>query len=314
MGAVQRVGVVVGLALCAGAGPGCVVGPALVRPDPRAAVTWQNAPASTTETTTTTTASTTATASTTPALARWWTQFDDAMLTALIDDAQRESLSVASADARLRAARAQLTIARSWWWPTVGGSVGASGSESVVLVGDAVGGGSVRGDIGVDAAVDVDVFGGIARGVDAQGAAADAAGLDVDDARVAVAGDMALAYVTLRQLQAERAVAESTLKLQEETAQLVAWRVEQRVAIARAMVTRPRVLLADEPTGNLDSKTSAEIMALLSSFPRTHGTTVLMVTHEQDVAAWAARLVRFVDGRVADDQPNERRTTHDAGG
>ena len=80
---------------------------------------------------------------------------------------------------------------------------------------------------------------------------------------------------------------------------------QQRVAIARAIVTRPAVLLADEPTGNLDSQTSREIMDLISAFNRDHGITVLMVTHEPDMAAHARRTIRFVDGRVERDHPNE---------
>ncbi len=79
---------------------------------------------------------------------------------------------------------------------------------------------------------------------------------------------------------------------------------QQRVAIARAIVTRPAVLLADEPTGNLDTRTSQEIMELLTSFNREQGITVLMVTHEPDMAAYARRVVRFVDGQVASDVPN----------
>jgi len=64
------------------------------------------------------------------------------------------------------------------------------------------------------------------------------------------------------------------------------------------------VLLADEPTGNLDSKRSAEIMDLLVALNRDHGITVLMVTHEPDMAAYAQRLVHFVDGHIASDTPN----------
>jgi putative ABC transport system ATP-binding protein len=79
---------------------------------------------------------------------------------------------------------------------------------------------------------------------------------------------------------------------------------QQRVAIARAIVTRPAVLLADEPTGNLDSGTSREIMALIGALNRERGITVLMVTHEPDVAACAQRVVRFVDGRVESDGPD----------
>ncbi len=73
---------------------------------------------------------------------------------------------------------------------------------------------------------------------------------------------------------------------------------QQRVAIARAIVTRPKVLLADEPTGNLDTHTSQEIMDLISLFNREQGITVLMVTHETEMAAYAKHVIRFVDGRV----------------
>lgn len=79
---------------------------------------------------------------------------------------------------------------------------------------------------------------------------------------------------------------------------------QQRVAIARAIVTRPHVLLADEPTGNLDSHTSQEIMNLINGFNRESGITVLMVTHEPEMAAYAKRVVRFVDGRVDSDRRN----------
>jgi putative ABC transport system ATP-binding protein len=78
---------------------------------------------------------------------------------------------------------------------------------------------------------------------------------------------------------------------------------QQRVAIARAIITNPLVLLADEPTGNLDSKRSHEIMELLVALNHTQGITVIMVTHEPDMAAYARRIVHFVDGRVASDEP-----------
>lgn len=76
---------------------------------------------------------------------------------------------------------------------------------------------------------------------------------------------------------------------------------QQRVAIARAIVTSPRVLLADEPTGNLDTRSSREIMELLTSFNRDQNMTVVMVTHETDIAAYAERVVRFLDGRIESD-------------
>jgi putative ABC transport system ATP-binding protein len=79
---------------------------------------------------------------------------------------------------------------------------------------------------------------------------------------------------------------------------------QQRVAIARAIVTEPAVLLADEPTGNLDTLRSHEIMGLLTGLNRDHGITVLMVTHEADMAAYAHRMVHFIDGRIAGDVAN----------
>lgn len=79
---------------------------------------------------------------------------------------------------------------------------------------------------------------------------------------------------------------------------------QQRVAIARAIVTQPAVLLADEPTGNLDTQRGQEIMELLWRLNADQGITVLMVTHEPDMAAYARRIVRFVDGKVDSDAPN----------
>lgn len=73
---------------------------------------------------------------------------------------------------------------------------------------------------------------------------------------------------------------------------------QQRVAIARAIVTKPLVLLADEPTGNLDTAKSIEVMELLRSFNRDKGITVIMVTHENDMAAYASRIIHFRDGVI----------------
>jgi putative ABC transport system ATP-binding protein len=77
---------------------------------------------------------------------------------------------------------------------------------------------------------------------------------------------------------------------------------QQRVAIARAIVTQPLVLLADEPTGNLDTQRSHEIMELLVTLNREQGITILMVTHEPDMATYARRTVHFIDGRVVEGQ------------
>ncbi len=82
---------------------------------------------------------------------------------------------------------------------------------------------------------------------------------------------------------------------------------QQRVAIARALVTKPSVLLADEPTGNLDTKRAREIMELLTALNKDHGITVLMVTHDPVQARHARRIVRFVDGVVENDATNGER-------
>jgi len=76
---------------------------------------------------------------------------------------------------------------------------------------------------------------------------------------------------------------------------------QQRVAIARALVSSPSVVFADEPTGNLDSAKSHEIMQLLKSLNQKNGLTIVLVTHEEDVASYASRQVRFHDGLIASD-------------
>ncbi len=83
---------------------------------------------------------------------------------------------------------------------------------------------------------------------------------------------------------------------------------QQRVAIARALVNSPALVLADEPTGNLDSQASAELMQLLVGLNRQRGVTIVLVTHEPDIAAYARRLVQFRDGAIIADQPQEGRS------
>jgi len=76
---------------------------------------------------------------------------------------------------------------------------------------------------------------------------------------------------------------------------------QQQIAIARALVNNPEILLADEPTGQLDSHTSAEIMKIFQELNRTHGITIIVVTHSDEVAAFASRVITFRDGRIVDD-------------
>jgi putative ABC transport system ATP-binding protein len=82
---------------------------------------------------------------------------------------------------------------------------------------------------------------------------------------------------------------------------------QQRVAIARALVNDPEVILADEPTGNLDSRTSIEIMGILQRLNREKGITIIVITHEHDIAEYGQRTISFRDGRVVSDEPVERR-------
>jgi len=83
---------------------------------------------------------------------------------------------------------------------------------------------------------------------------------------------------------------------------------QQRVAIARALVNHPSILLADEPTGNLDSKTSEEIMDIFSRLNQEKGITIIMITHELDIASHAKRIILFKDGKVVDDHKPEMRS------
>jgi putative ABC transport system ATP-binding protein len=81
---------------------------------------------------------------------------------------------------------------------------------------------------------------------------------------------------------------------------------QQRVAIARALLNKPSLLLADEPTGNLDSRTSIEVMEIFQGLREKHGITIVLITHEHDVAEYGTRIITFKDGRIISDQPNQQ--------
>ena len=76
------------------------------------------------------------------------------------------------------------------------------------------------------------------------------------------------------------------------------------MAIARALINQPAILLADEPTGNLDSRTSIEVMDIFQRLNTERGITVLLITHEQDIAEYGTRIIAFRDGRIVSDKPN----------
>jgi putative ABC transport system ATP-binding protein len=82
---------------------------------------------------------------------------------------------------------------------------------------------------------------------------------------------------------------------------------QQRVAIARALINEPSILLADEPTGNLDTRTSAEVMELFQRLNADRGISVLLITHERDIAEYGTRMIAFRDGRIVSDAPVARR-------
>ncbi len=79
---------------------------------------------------------------------------------------------------------------------------------------------------------------------------------------------------------------------------------QQRVGIARAFVARPKIVFADEPTGNLDSKTTTEVMEMIVRMSRKYGETLILVTHDQEIAQYADRIIHLVDGNIVSDEPN----------
>jgi len=116
-----------------------------------------------------------------------------------------------------------------------------------------------------------------------------------------VYGDVPLAHHRARASDALAAVGMSALA--ERTPSQLSGGQQQRIAIARALVTHPKVILADEPTGNLDTATSDEIVGLLCALNREQGLTIVVVTHEPEVAAATERVVVLRDGRVVADGP-----------
>ena len=86
---------------------------------------------------------------------------------------------------------------------------------------------------------------------------------------------------------------------------------QQRVGVARALVSDPEIIFADEPTGNLDSRTSREIMSLMQKVVREQGCTLVMVTHDPQLASWADRIIKVIDGKIVSIEVKKKESTED---
>lgn len=155
-------------------------------------------------------------------LAQWWTAFNDPVLTSLVERTLAGNTDLAAAQARLRAARASLKASRGALLPSL--SAGGSASRQEVVEGP--GGGSSGFQAGLDAAYEVDLFGGIRRSVEAARASAQSSAASLADVQRSLVAEVALNYIDARSTQARLAVARENIGIQDETLQIVRWRVE----------------------------------------------------------------------------------------
>ncbi len=153
-------------------------------------------------------------------LARWWQSFDDPLLTQLVAEALASNKDLAAAQARLRVARASLTVAQAGFWPSLGASAGGSASEAS----DATGGAVESWQAGLDAAWELDVFGGVRRSAEASAADLGRARASLADVQRSIAAEVALDYIDARSAQARLAVARENLGYQDETVRITGWR------------------------------------------------------------------------------------------
>ena len=207
---------------------GCAVGPNYRRPEPNAPKTWNRTDA---------TQPPVADASAQGDLSQWWRGLNDPLLSELVDEAQRQSLDLRMARARLRQARALLAVAGAGRFPSVAGSASATHSESTAGAGVASGGAAtIAGNqlsAGFDASWELDVFGGVHRNVEAAVADEESASASLDGARVSLVAEVARNYVSVRSLQIRLGIALTNATVQNATHELTQFRAQAGLASAQ---------------------------------------------------------------------------------
>lgn len=231
---------------------GCAVGPDYVRRDPAAPATWANATAANA-------------AAQTEDISRWWQRLNDPLLTALVEEALRNSHDLRSAQARLRESRARLDLADANRFPALQASLGGSRSRSSAATGSGTTGNLF--DAGLDASWELDLFGAQRRAQEAAAADADATLANLHNTQVSLAAEVALNYVQLRSYQARLHIARDNLAAQGETLQITEWRAQAGLATS---------LEVEQARSNL-SQTQASIPALATSLTKAENRLAILL-------------------------------------
>jgi NodT family efflux transporter outer membrane factor (OMF) lipoprotein len=231
---------------------GCAVGPDYVKRDPAAPATWANAAG-------------VSTAKQSEDVSRWWQRLNDPLLTALVEEALRNSHDMRSARARLRESRARRDLADANGFPAVKGSLSGSRSKSSAAAGS--GATSNLFNAGFDASWEPDVFGGQRRALEAAAADADITLANLYNTQVSLSAEVALNYVQLRSYQARLEIARSNLAAQSETLQITEWREQAGLATT---------LEVEQARSNL-KQTEASIPALGTSLTKAENRLAILL-------------------------------------